>query len=570
MNDWKRNLRISVAAPFFCAALAACSAFAGPTPSIVRSEDGRARLHVGGEPFVILGGELLNSSGSTAEDMLSKWDSLKGLNLNTVLVAVAWEQVERTEGNFDFSVLKSLIAQARERGVKLVPLWFGSWKNGSSGYAPHWVMRDTSRFPRMVNKNGENRPYLSNLSPEVLKADKRAFSAMMEFIKNEDPRGETVIMVQIENEIGLLDDSRDRSPEAEKAFREKVPEELLSRIGAGREILPEIAEAWERNGRRRGGSWEEVFGQGNALADEMFMAWHYGRFVEELARAGKKIHNIPMYVNAWTISPGNPPPGSYPSGGPNHRMIDVWQAAAPSVDFLAVDNYQREFVAKCRQFVRAGNPLFVPEACALWEGDSESGPAKAFYTIGELGAIGFSPFAIDYPVYGPGHPLADAYGVLANLMPEITKARAGDNMRGFMQQAHLRDTQKADSFDFGDIRANVHYNYDYPGYGLIIRLSKEEFLVAGSGIDVHFFSNLKEKMGIGYGLLREGRYEGGEWKTSRYLGGDEAHGGVGGLHMPPVYLKRDARPGQISVIRAHVFTVGNSTYKNTGFLDGAQ
>ena len=177
---------------------------------------------VEGKPFVILGGELLNSSGSTASDMQKHWDELADLNLNTVLLAVAWEQIEKSEGVFDFSEIGKIISQARERKMKLVLLWFGSWKNGFSGYVPHWAMRDIKRFPRVKNKDGQNRPCLSPFSKSVLEADKKAFVKLMEFVAEADPSGEVVIMAQVENEIGLLDDSRDRSETAEKLFSEKV------------------------------------------------------------------------------------------------------------------------------------------------------------------------------------------------------------------------------------------------------------------------------------------------------------------------------------------------------------
>lgn len=180
-----------------------------------------ARLVVEGKPFVILGGGLLNSSGSTASDMQKHWDELADLNLNTVLLAVAWEQIEKSEGVFDFSEIGKIISQARERKMKLVLLWFGSWKNGFSGYVPHWAMRDIKRFPRVKNKDGQNRPCLSPFSKSVLEADKKAFVKLMEFVAEADPSGEVVIMAQVENEIGLLDDSRDRSETAEKLFSEK-------------------------------------------------------------------------------------------------------------------------------------------------------------------------------------------------------------------------------------------------------------------------------------------------------------------------------------------------------------
>lgn len=525
------------------------------TPYLERDANGCAKLFIEGKPFIVRGGELLNSSGSTAEDMAKHIEASKALNLNTVLLAVAWEQIEKNEGDFNFDELEKIISLAEANDLKLVLLWFGSWKNGFSGYVPHWVMRDTKRFPRVQNAKGENRPCLSPFSEEVLRADKRAFVELMQFIKRVDPQGKVVAMVQVENEIGLLDDSRDRSKIAENAFAQNVPQELIESLSKkGDDLLPEIREAWKANGMKKSGNWTEIFGQKNMLADEMFMAWHYGKFVDALAKEGKAVHNLPMFVNAWVISPDSPIAGKYPSGGPNYRMLDVWQVAAKNIDFFAPDNYLEDYCAKIADFARSGNPIFVPEACALWLGDKNSAQAKALYTIGEYGAIGFSPFGIDHAVYSPSHALGRAYEVIENLSAEITKAEAGKNMRGFMQQKN-----KSDTLDFGDIKVDISYSFPYKGYGLIIRLSKEDFLIAASGADLYFKS--KSGKGIAYGLVREGSYKNGEWKTAKYLGGDE--GGLVNLKFPPVYLREDADEGMISVVRAHIFEVDNSTSDNT-------
>lgn len=237
------KISISCALAF---SVAACASHG--LPKIERDSNKTARLVVEGKPFVVLGGELLNSSGSTASDMQKHWDGLADLNLNTVLLAVAWEQIEKSEGVFDFSEIGKIISQARERKMKLVLLWFGSWKNGFSGYVPHWAMRDTKRFPRVKSKGGQNRPCLSPFSKSVLEADKKAFVKLMEFVAEADPSGEVVIMAQVENEIGLLDDSRDRSETAEKLFLEKVPEELIARVKSAT-VSEEILGAWIKTAR---------------------------------------------------------------------------------------------------------------------------------------------------------------------------------------------------------------------------------------------------------------------------------------------------------------------------------
>lgn len=534
-------------------------------PHLKRNKNNIVQLIVNDKPYIMLAGELMNSSASTLESMAPKWERLKALNLNTVLATVAWEQIEPEEGQYDFSVVEGLIEEARKDDLKLVFLWFGSWKNGSSGYAPHWVMRDTKRFPRMKTDKGENRPFLANYSENLAKADTKAFGALMNFIKQIDSKEHTVLMVQIENEIGLLGDSRDRSAIAEELFRKEVPGELIQYFQKNeKQILPEIINQWKAHGKKAKGNWLELFGNdSNRLADELFMGWYYARFVEQLATEGKRNYPIPLFVNAWTIYPEDPNPGNYPSGGPNHRMLDIYQLAAPSVDFLAIDNYNDDYVSQLRQYNRNGNPVFVPEAVALWRGEKWSGPAKAFYTLSEFNALGFSPFAIDNDVYDEKHPLKDAYRVLDNLMPLMTKEHGSGNMKGFMQQGD----NKSDKIDFGDYDINIHYNYPYQGYGLAIRLSADEFLIAGNGADISFQSKNKSLPGISYGTIREGYYQDGEWKTTKYLGGDEAMQGVGGVKIPPVYLSEDAKQNLVTIIKIKVIPVESATYNNRNIFD---
>jgi Beta-galactosidase len=543
----------------------AFSVIAQDIPKLKKNKNEVTQMIVNGKPYVMLAGELMNSSASTLESMAPKWERLKNLNLNTVLLTATWEQVEPEEGTYDLSVVDGLIKEARKHDLKLVFLWFGSWKNGSSGYAPYWVMKDTKRFPRMKNDKGENRPYLSHFSQNLLDAETKAFTAFMSHIKEIDRDQNTVLMVQVENEVGLLGDSRDRSQLAEELFAKEAPQDLIRYFQKNEKIiLPEIIEQWKANGKKAKGTWLEVFGnESNNLADELFMGWYYAKHIQHLAAEGKKIYPIPMFVNAWTIYPKDPIPGHYPSGGPNMRMLDLYQFAAPAIDVLAVDNYNDDYIAKLKEFDRNGNPILVPEAVALFRGEKWSGPAKAFYTLSEFNALCFSPFGIDNAVYDENHPLKDAYRVLNNLMPLIIKEHGSGKMRGFMQQEKAR----GDKIDFGDYEMNVRYNQPYQGYGLVIRLSDDEFLVSGNGADISFTSKIKSLPGISYGTIREGYFEDGKWKTIKYLNGDEAMQGVGGVKMPPVYLSEDASPNLVSTVIIKVVPVESSTYVNKNIFD---
>jgi beta-galactosidase GanA len=156
---------------------------------------------------------------------------------------------------------------------------------------------------------------LSPFGKDTVKADARAFAALMSHIKDVDPQ-HTVIMMQVENEIGSLGDSRDRSPMAEAAWAGPAPADLMNYLTKYKDtLLPEMQEVWGKNGYKTKGSWEEVFGE-NEWADEVFMAYYMGRYVNEVTKEGKAKLNIPMYVNAWL---GPQPKADLPVNG---RAVD--------------------------------------------------------------------------------------------------------------------------------------------------------------------------------------------------------------------------------------------------------
>ncbi|MDX3910743.1 MAG: beta-galactosidase [Sphingobium sp.] len=393
------------------------------------------QLHVKGKPMLLIAGELGNSSASSASYMAPRWKQLKDMHLNTVLAPVSWELIEPQEGRYDWSSVDSLIRDARAHDLKLVILWFGAWKNSMSTYAPAWVKRDQVRFPRAALPNGQGVEILSAMAPATLEADSRAFAALMAHIKATDDKQNTVVMMQVENEIGMLPVARDYGPLAEAAFRQPVPAELMTYLAQHRDTLvPEMKQLWEEQGGKTSGTWAEVFGPGHQ-AEEIFTAWHYARFADALTAAGKAAYPLPMYVNVALNRPGRLP-GEYPSGGPLPHLIDVWKAGAPAIDFLAPDIYFPNFVDIVHRYKRSDNPLFIPEAN---NADHPQVPANAFYAIGKLDAIGFGPFSIESVAEKPG-ALGDAYRILAQLEPQILAAQGLGRMSAFRPRALYDET----------------------------------------------------------------------------------------------------------------------------------
>ncbi|MBB4616985.1 DUF5597 domain-containing protein [Sphingomonas abaci] len=511
-------------------ALATTGALAAP-PELRRQGDA-TQLVVQGRPMLILGGELGNSSASSAAYMAPHWARLRAMHLNTVLAPVAWEAIEPREGVYDWSSVDALLRDARAHDLKLVVLWFGAWKNSMSTYAPAWVKRDPARFPRAQLPDGRGVDILSAFAPETLAADSRAYSALLAHLRAVDARQETVVMVQVENEIGMLPVARDHGPLADAAFRAPVPAELLSYLTAHRTTLvPEMQHMWVERGAKTAGSWEEVFGRGDAAA-EVFTAWHYARFADRLAAAGKARYPLPMYVNVALNRPGRAP-GEYPSGGPLPHLIDVWKAGAPTLDLLAPDIYFANFVELVDRYKRPDNPLFIPEAN---NADSPSGPANAFYAIGAHDAIGYSPFSIESIDEAPG-ALAQAYDVLSQLTPHILAAQGSGRMAGF-KPAELYDgtiLYAPQTRDIGGYRFTIAYaDVQRPvlapttaaAGGLIIQIAPEEYLVAGQGITVTMAPMGPGPGQAGLDSVWEGRFDAaGRWQPGRQLNGDQTHQG---------------------------------------------
>ena len=125
--------------------MACCLANAQST-AMLKKINGTTRLVQDGQPMVLLGGELHNSTSSTPSSFKKALETVRAMGLNALIGSVSWEQVEPQEGRYDFNVLDSMIYMADEARMPLVLIWFASYKNGESSYAPLWVKKDTKRW----------------------------------------------------------------------------------------------------------------------------------------------------------------------------------------------------------------------------------------------------------------------------------------------------------------------------------------------------------------------------------------------------------------------------------------
>jgi hypothetical protein len=484
---------------------------ASTIPHLERRGDA-TQLMVDSKPFLILGGELYNNSATSLEYMNAVWPRLTAMHLNTVLAAVSWAMLEPAEGKFDYTLLDGLIREARAHNLRLVLLWFGSWKNTWSSYAPDWVKRDFERFPRVQLRNGSGTERLTPLSDANRDADARAFAALMRRIREVDGDAHTVILVQVENEVGVIPDARDHSAAANAAYSQPVPRELLDYLQKHKETLhPELRARWMAAGFKASGNWETVFGPGLETED-LFMAWQYARYISKVVKAGKAEYPLPLFANAALIRPDYAP-GQYNSGGPLSHSMDIWKSGAPELDFLTPDIYF-EFKRWCAEYDRAENPLFIPEAAG-----GIAGSANVYYAVGQHKAIGFSPFGIDGMEGADADALGRSYDTLSQLAPLILENQSKNRVAGVL----LEELTPAQKVRVGDYTLNVspRGRQNAVPHGIFIASGTDEFYMAGSGLTVTFSPETPGPPIVGLATVEEGRFVEGRWVRGRTLAGDD-------------------------------------------------
>ncbi|KAL2444459.1 hypothetical protein ABEF95_016847 [Exophiala dermatitidis] len=507
-----------------------------------------AQLIVNGEPFLMRAAELQNSSLTSAEFMRTVWPKLTAANINTALGCVTWEHIEPEEGKFDFGELDQIIADAHANGVHLVLLWFGSFKNGLSTYVPAWVKQNHQRFPRaklrVAGGKLETGDVLSIFHSEAPKADAKAFTALMKHLSQVD-RHSTVLMVQVENEIGLLGDSRDGSDAANERFAAPVPQKLVDTLNNDWESLhPTLQanlQAFKSLQAKPGLSWEETFGA-SKQTDELFMAYHYALYVEQVASAGKSAYPLPLYTNVWqnyvsetadnpfpNVAGGGGEPGDYPSGGGVVNVIDIWQSFAPSLDLIAPDIYLNDYAASCAFYRHRNQPLFIPE-----QRRDDYGARRIWLAYGTFGALAASPFGIDTldPVT---NPYRRHYELLAQVQHHVLQAqRRPGSIVGFFfdELSGPKDPSPPVRKRFGDwdllIERSFVFGKPSPGYGMVIHLDNDRFLLIGQGFQVTFASAKPTATFTGILSFLEKEVvnvKTGQLKTLRELNGDETRSG---------------------------------------------
>lgn len=475
-------------------------------------KNGRHQLLVDGKPYFILGGQAHNSSAWPAT-LPSVWASIRQMHANTLEVPLYWEQIEPTQGHYDYSLLDTLLTQARAHRVRLVLLWFGTWKNGSNHYMPTWMKKDSGKYPNITGINGKPIDSPSPFSDLALDADKMAFSRVMHHLKLSDPQ-HTVIMVQVENEPGSWGSVRDYGAEAQKLFEGPVPEALRAPAGA---------------------SLKEAFGD---RADEYFHAWYVARYIDQVAAAGKKEYNLPLYVNVALRDPfTNPPVTNYESGGATDNVIPIWKAAATNIDLLAPDIYldgNKTILKIMDLYSRSDNALFVPE------GPLGKERAKYLYAVLARGGIGFSPFGIDDSggripsevVSAQLTPFGQEYATLSPMLPQLAQWSYDNKIRAVVegedhhpQMIDLGAWQAKISFGLGE-RDVLQPNDPPTGSMMIISLEKNKFLIVGTRCHITFLpSGADAGKPWQYMKVEEGDFAKGAFHASRILNGDETDWG---------------------------------------------
>ena len=447
----------------------------------LRELNGRKALYVDGEPFLILGLQLNCDScfDPVMIDRLLK--NAERMGCNSVALLLYWRLIEPEEGNYDFSILQSMLDSAQKYHLKIVLVWFGTYKNATIHYAPDWVVEDRERFRRVQKQDGTELAYQACFNcEETMEKDRDAVTAVFSYLRDHDTE-HTVILFQVNNETGVL--------------------------GGTDRCYCEVC----RRKFAEGGYTTRYPGR----AAEAFLAESNLSFQEHIAESARKVYDLPCYMNAWLAfpTPSSVPGFTYPGGGPVYRVLDLFCGQKKNIDFFAPDIYTtgyRDFSRICREYSRDGNSLYIAEHGL---GRNSRAYKNVYSAFGEFAAIGFDPWAIDcaFPdVMEP--PLCDAvherwneeaYDILESYLPirnamiPVAESVGTSRLRYWVQE----EGEKEAMFDFGDTWVQIGYSNNAQNSGscdfqaggaradsrgMVIQLSEKQFLTLGCKSFVRF------------------------------------------------------------------------------------
>lgn len=504
-------------------------------------QNGKTILMVHDKPFLMLAGELHNSNSSTAQAMDASCKKAVELGMNSVIATLSWEMIEPQEGKFDFSTVDMVVGKAREYGLKLELIWFGSWKNAQCYYAPAWVKQDTKRFFRAELEKGQNYftfdnggtyTSISYLCDAACEADAQAFGAVMAHIKEIDGKENTVLMMQVENETGLQGSGRERSELADSVFAGQVPQDLVDYLKAHTEHMARNVKAAVESGASSG-TWEECFGE---VAEEVFSAYHVSSYVNRVAATGKAVYDLPMSANCWLVQRGKP--GDYPSGGPVYRMMEVWQHCAPAIDIIAPDIYVPYFCDVCDKYVKNGNPLFIPETAV-----HSYAAVRELYCVGHHHAVCYAPFGFedmgqpftamqsflfgvdvtDPALKTPQDPekYRKVNQLLSSMRERLTAKYGTDDLQAVISERPEQDTVEMGQFGFKFIMKNPFTGESSGAAGALVLKDDGYYYLLMDNCGVIPFSADPQKPHFDFLDVEEGCFENGKWVTHLRRNGDE-------------------------------------------------
>jgi hypothetical protein len=504
-----------------------------PLPELT-TRGARHSLLVDGQPFLMLGAQVDNIT-FTPQEMGKVLPGFRQHHANTVEFPVPWKLIEPQPGRFEFGAVDQIIRDIRGQGLRAIVLWFGTWKGDESQFLPDWIRDGHVRYPLAVDAHGHATKSLSPHGGATLRADRRAFSALMQHLRIVDDADHTVILVQVENEPGIVGSARDHSAAANRLFDAPVPRAFAKAL----HLKP--------------GSWTQAFGAG--VDEEAFTSYYLARYIDSVAAAGKQAYPLPMLVNAWQGGAGtgdrfydfDRPGETYPSGGGQSHTLDWWKIAAPAIDLIAPDIYNRSLSINrtiMNRYARHDNPLLLVEA-----GRGLDFARYCFMAIGEYGAMGCAEFGAGIKLFGGGDnvqwgpgfvDMAANYGMLSNAAPAIAQLLGTRRLKSAIESENIAGRQL--SFDRWDVLAifppaqskrPVWMDLDGTpappsGRVLIAQLATDEFLVFGFDAVVDFRPPAASGRDTGsFTLVERGSYIDGVWSADATLpGATQARGAV--------------------------------------------